>query len=108
MAKIHVKTGDVVIVNSGKDASGKEPKMGKVIQVSPSEGKVIVEGIHVISKHVKPQKQGEAGGIINTEGAIYASKVNLYCPKCKKGVRVKHPVVNDEKVRVCAKCGEQL
>ena len=108
MTKVHVKTGDTVIVNSGKDANGKEPKIGKVIQVSPSEGKVLVEGVHMISKHVKPRKQGEAGGIINTEGAIYACKVNLYCPKCKKGVRVKHAEVNGEKVRVCAKCGEQF
>ncbi len=108
MTKVHVKTGDTVIVNSGKDANGKEPKIGKVIQVSPSEGKVLVEGVHMISKHVKPRKQGEAGGIVNTEGAIYACKVNLYCPKCKKGVRVKHTVVDGEKVRVCAKCGEQF
>ena len=80
-----------------------------ICQFPPKEGKVIVEGANIVSKHVKPRKQGEAGGIVKTEGAIYASKVQVYCPKCDKGVRVKHTVLADgKKVRVCAKCGENL
>ena len=86
--KMHVKTGDTVIVISGKYANGKEKAVGKVIGVSPAEGKVIVEGVHIVSKHVKPKRQGEAGGIIKTEGAIYASKVMVYCPTCQAGRRV--------------------
>ena len=62
----------------------------------------------MIHKHVKPRKQGEAGGIIDAEGAIYASKVALYCKKCDKGVRVSHKIVDGKKVRVCAKCGQEL
>ena len=104
MNNLHVKTGDEVKVISGKDKG----KTGKVLQVSPSEGKVIVEGVHIVSKHVKPRRQGEAGGIIKTEGAIYASKVQLVCPKCKAGRRAKIQVVDGKKIRVCAKCGAEI
>lgn len=104
MRKVHVKKDDTVIVISGNSKG----KKGKVIAVSPKENKVIVEGVNVVSKHVKPRKEGEAGGITKIEGAIYASKVQLYCSKCGKGVRAKHVEQNGEKVRVCAKCGEKL
>ena len=104
MAKLHVKKDDIVVVLSG-DSKGVK---GKVIDVSVKEGKVLVEGANIIHKHVKPRKQGETGGIVDTEGAIYASKVALYCSKCDKGVRVKHQIVDGKKVRVCAKCGAQL
>ena len=103
--KVHVKTGDTVIVINGKDRG----KTGKVMQVSPSEGKVIVEGINVVSKHVKPRKMGEAGGIIKAESALYADKVQLICPKCGKAVRVGHVVTEKgNKVRVCKKCGAHI
>ena len=69
---------------------------------------MIVEKVNMIHKHVKPRKQGEAGGIIDAEGAIYASKVALYCNKCNKGVRVGYKVVDGKKQRVCAKCGQVL
>ena len=109
MSKMHVKTGDTVVVISGKYANGAEKAVGKVIGVSPSEGKVIVEGVHIVSKHVKPRRQGEPGGIIKTEGAIYASKVQLYCNKCKAGRRSKVQITEDgRKIRVCVKCGEEL
>ena len=103
---MHIKTGDTVIVLSGDDKGVK----GKVIATSPKEGKVIVEKVNMIHKHVKPRRQGEAGGIIDAEGAIYASKVALYCsnPKCNKGVRAKIKVVDGKKIRVCAKCGKEL
>ena len=104
MAKMHIKTGDTVVVLSGDDKG----KKGEVIAVSPTEGKVIVKDVNVIHKHVKPRKQGDQGGIVKVEGAMYASKVQLYCPKCDKGVRVKHTVVDGKKVRVCAKCGAEL
>ena len=102
--KLAVKTGDVVVVNSGDDKG----KKGKVLEVSKAEGKVIVEGVNIVTKHVKPRRQGEAGGIVDAEGAIYASKVALYCKTCDKGVRVKNKVVDGKKVRVCAKCGQEL
>ena len=62
----------------------------------------------MIHKHVKPRRQGETGGIVDAEGAIYASKVALFCPKCDKGVRVAYKVVDGKKTRVCAKCGKEL
>ena len=104
MAKLNIKTDDTVIVLSGDDKGTK----GKVIAASPKEGKVIVEGANVVHKHVKARRQGENSAIVDTEGAIYACKVALYCPKCDKGVRVKHVVKDGKKVRVCAKCGQEI
>ena len=104
MKNLHIKTGDTVIVLSGDDKGVK----GEVIAVSPAEGKVIVKGANIIHKHVKPRKQGETGGVVDAEGAIYASKVALFCEKCGKGVRSKIEVVDGKKTRVCAKCGAKL
>ena len=104
MNTLHVKRDDTVIVISGDDKGVK----GKVIAVSPEERKVIVEGANMQTKHVKPRRQGETGGIVKVEGAMYASKVQLYCSKCGKGVRVKTNVVDGKKTRVCAKCGSEL
>ena len=101
---MHIKKGDTVVVLSGDDKGAQ----GEVIAVSREEGKVIVKGVNVIHKHVKPRRQGESGGIIDAEGAIYASKVALYCPTCKKGVRVHTEVVDGKKTRVCAKCGKKF
>ena len=102
MNKLHVKKGDTVIVLSGKDKG----KQGKVLEVSPKEGKVIVDHVNMMTKHVKPRKMGDPGGIVKAEGAMYASKVMLVCPKCGKPTRI---VLNDgKKERICKnpKCGE--
>ena len=105
MNKIHVKTGDTVIILSGKDR-GKE---GKVLAVSPKEGKVIVEGRNMVTKHVKPRNQNEQGGLVKAEAALYASKVMLVCPKCKEPTRIGHAVGKDgKKVRVCKKCSAEF
>ena len=95
MNKLHVKKGDTVIVLSGKD-KGKQ-------------GKVIVDHVNMMTKHVKPRKMGDPGGIVKAEGAMYASKVMLVCPKCGKPTRIAHKVLNDgKKERICKnpKCGE--
>lgn len=105
MNKVHVKKGDTVVVLSGKDKG----KKGKVMAVSPAEQKVIVEGINMVTKHVKPRKMGEAGGIVKAEGAMYACKVQLVCPRCGKPTRIGHKILNDgSKARMCKneKCGE--
>lgn len=105
MNKVHVKTGDEVVVINGKYRG----QQGIVLDVSPSEGKVIVEGINIITKHVKPRRMGEVGGLVKAESALYADKVQLVCPKCKKPTRVGHAVNEDgDKVRVCKKCGAQF
>ena len=117
MAKLNIRKDDTVIVLSGDDKGAK----GKVIATSPEEGKVIVEGVNIIHKHVKARKQGDESGIIDAEGAIYASKVALVCTnsKCKnngKATRVKKVVTyNTDKngkktrvvTRVCAVCGSK-
>jgi len=105
MKKVHVKKGDTVVVLSGKD----KDKKGKVLRVLPSEGKVIVEGVNMVSKHQKPNKTVQQGGIIKKEAPIYSSKVAVYCPKCKAGRRYRTEVLaNGDKVRKCVKCGEIL
>ncbi len=105
MNKVHVKTGDTVVILSGKDRGSK----GKVLAVSPKEGKVIVEGRNMVTKHVKPRRMGEQGGIVKAEGAMYACKVQVVCPHCNKPTRVGHKLYEDgTKGRICKKCGESL
>jgi len=99
-----IKKGDTVEVLSGNDRG----KRGEVLEVIPKKDKVIVKGVNVRKKHIKPKKQGEEGGIIPAECAIYSSKVNVVCPKCKKAVKVGYIVENNEKVRVCKKCGAKI
>ena len=99
-----IKKGDTVEVLSGNDRG----KRGEVLEVIPKKDKIIVKGINVRKKHIKPRKQGEEGGIIPAECAIYSSKVNVVCPKCKKPVKVGYIIEKDEKVRVCKKCGAKI
>ena len=107
MNNMFVKTGDTVVLLTGDEKY--RGKKGKVLAVSPKEGKVIVEGINVVKKHVKPRKAGDPSGIIETESAIYASKVQVVCPKCDKATRVAHKIdENGNKTRVCKKCGAEL
>ena len=102
---MNIRKDDIVVVISGKD-KGKE---GKVLSADPKNGKVVVEGVSVASKHQKPRKQGEEGGIIKMETPIYASKVMRVCPKCGKATRAAHKFLEDgSKVRVCKKCGETI
>lgn len=101
---MNIKKGDTVKILSGNDKG----KTGEVIQTIPKKEKIIVKGVNIRKKHVKPRKQGEEGGIIPSECAIYSSKVNVVCPKCKKGVRVGYIIEKDEKVRVCKKCGAKI
>ena len=109
---MNIRKDDKVVVLSGKD-KGKE---GTVLKADPKNGKVIVSGVNVATKHQKPRKQGEEGGIIKVETPIYASKVQVVCPKCGKATRVGHVVrkvtiAGEEKnksIRVCKKCGANL
>ena len=108
MEKLHIKKDDTVVVISGESKGSR----GKVIAASPEEGKVIVAGVNIVSKHNKARKQGENSSIVKTEGALYACKVQVVCPKCDKGVRTKvgYKTVGDKKVKVrlCAKCGAEI
>ena len=102
--KMNVKKGDTVQVITGKDKG----QTGKVITVLPKEGKVVVEKVNMVSRHVKARKQGDESGIIQKEAPMYASKVMLFCPKCNRGVRSGRKVEGDKKVRVCKRCGAQI
>ena len=104
MNKMSIKKDDVVVVLSGKDKG----KQGKVLEVQPKAGKVIVEKVNVVSRHTKPRKQGDQGGILKKEAPIYACKVQRVCPKCNKGTRVAHKIEGDKKIRVCKHCGAEL
>ena len=101
---MNVKKGDTVVVLSGKDKG----KQGKVQATIPSESKVVVEGVNMVTCHTKPRRQGEEGGIVRREAALYASKVQVVCPKCGKGTRVAHKIEDGKKVRVCKHCGASL
>ena len=99
-----IKKDDKVIVLSGKDKG----KQGKILSADPKAMKVVVEGVNVATKHQKPMKQGQEGGIIKVETPIYASKVQLVCPKCDKGTRVGYKLVDGKKIRVCKHCGAEI
>jgi large subunit ribosomal protein L24 len=101
--KLHVRKNDTVVVISGKDAG----KTGEVLKVYPKTGKVLVQGVNIVKKHQKPTRANTQGGIIEKEGAIYSSKVMLYCTKCKNATRISNKILEDgTKVRTCKKCGE--
>ena len=104
MNSLKIKKNDKVVVLSGKDKG----KPGKVLGPVPSEAKVVVEGINMVTCHIKPRKQGETGGIVQREAAMYASKVQVVCPKCNKGTRIAHKIENGKKTRVCKHCGAEL
>ncbi|MDE7171741.1 MAG: 50S ribosomal protein L24 [Oscillospiraceae bacterium] len=114
---MNIKKGDTVVRISGDVGKDKDlgNTKGKILEVMPKAGKVIVEGMNVAQKHQKPRQQGEEGGIISKETPMYACKVQLVCPKCGKPTRVAHKrvkkvVSGKEKmvsIRVCKKCGAE-
>ena len=105
MNSMNIKKGDTVVVLSGKDRG----KKGKVLTASPAAQTVIVEGVNFATRHMKPRKQCETGGIVKQEAAIRVCKVMRVCPKCGKPTRAKYNVLPDGgKVRVCKHCGETI
>ena len=106
--KMSIKKEDTVIVLSGKDKG----KTGRVMSVMPKSGKVIVEGVNVVTRATRPQQnqggQMTEGGLIKKEAPIYACKVQLVCPKCGKATRVAHKITDGKKTRVCKKCGAEI
>lgn len=102
---MRIKKGDTVKILSGNDKG----KTGEVLSVIPKDNKIVVKGINVRKKHVKPRSQGEEGGIIPVECAIDSSVANVVCPKCGKETKVGYKVdEKGNKTRVCKKCGAEL
>ena len=99
-----LRQGDNVIVLSGNDKG----KTGEILEIIPSTQKVVVKGVNIRKKHVKPRKAGEEGGIISSEYPIHSSKVNVVCPKCGKASKIGYIIEDGKKVRVCKKCGAKL
>lgn len=98
---MHIRKGDTVKIRNGKDRG----KSGKVIRVSPKDGAVVVEGLHLLVKHLRPRRQGEAGQRVQFPAPLPVSRVALVCPKCGKPTRVGARVLEDGKrQRRCAKC----
>lgn len=105
MAKVHVKRGDLVSVNTGESRG----KRGKILEVHPRSGKVIVDGVNIQKKHTRPTQTNPQGGIIEKPGPIDASNVSLVCPSCKKPTRVKrHRSAAGELERQCKRCGKAI
>ena|ERR1700722_20464469 len=106
-SKVHVRKDDMVQVIAGDDAE--KGKAHKVLRVLPDVGKVVVEGINKVYKHVKPSQRSPQGGRLSKEMPIDASNVLLFCPTCRRGVRIgRRYEANGAKVRCCKKCGANL
>lgn len=100
-----IKKGDTAIVTTGKNKG----KKGRVLSVSPSKGRVIVEGINIVKRHTKPNKKYTQGGIIEKESPVHISNVMLLCPKCSKPTRIGSAVIDGgRKQRICKKCKEVM
>lgn len=99
---MHIKRDDMVVVIAGDDRG---PERHKVLQVLPRKGKVIVEGVNRVYKHLKPNRRNPQGGRLSKEMPIDASNVVLYCERCTRGVRVGLRYLNDgSKERYCKRC----
>jgi large subunit ribosomal protein L24 len=99
--KIH--KNDTVLIISGKDRGRK----GKVLEVFPKQSRLVVEGMNIRKKHVRPKKSGEKGQIVQLPAPIYASNVKLICKNCGKAVRVGSKIIKGRKYRICKKCGQE-
>src|ERR1700749_3327688 len=97
-----IRRNDQVVVTTGKDSG----KRGRVLKVLPPKNRVIVEGLNMLKRHTRPNPQKNIkGGIVEREGAMHASNVQLVCPECGKMTRIGRKVLADgRKVRVCRKC----
>ena len=99
-----IKKNDQIKISAGKNKG----KSGKVLRVFPVENKIIVEGLNLIKKHVRPRREGEKGQRIEIPGKMNVSNAMLVCPKCGKTTRIGHKNIGEKKVRVCKKCSAEI
>ncbi|MDI6777858.1 MAG: 50S ribosomal protein L24 [Patescibacteria group bacterium] len=99
-----IRKNDNVKILSGKDRG----KIGKVMRVSPKSNKAIVEGLNLVKKHTRPRKQGEKGQRVTVPASIDISNLALVCPKCSKPTRVGSKLGENNKFRICKKCGSEI
>ena len=116
--RLHVKTGDTVIVISGRSKdllrnekstqTGDKGKIGKVLKVFPKIGKIVVEGVNIQKRHVKPNAMNPQGEVVEKEMPIFSSKVMLWDESAKKGTRVRYEIKDNKKVRVSVVSGNEI
>jgi len=99
-----IKTGDTVLIISGKDKN----KTGKVIEVFPKDQRIMVEGVNIVKKHVKPKRSGEKGQRVEVPRPFNVSNAKLICPKCKKPTRIGMKIIENRKYRLCKKCNQEI
>lgn len=106
-----IRKNDIVLIISGKDKG----KRGKVIQVFPKDKKLIVEGVNLVKKHIRPKKSGEKGQVVTKPALFWACNAKLICPKCDKAVRVgleqkekDKKLKSKFKIRICKKCRSEF
>lgn len=99
-----IKKGDTVSIISGKDRG----KSGKVLEVFPKSGKILVEGVAFKQRHERPKKSGQKGEVIKKLSPIDSSNAMIFCNSCKKGVRVGFKISEKNKLRVCKKCNKEI
>ena len=99
-----IKKNDTVLIISGKDRGRK----GKVLKVLPKEEKLVVEGINLRKKNLKPRRSGEKGQIIQFSAPLHVSNIKLICPKCGKTTRVGYKIEGEKKHRICKQCGQEI
>lgn len=98
--KMKIKKGDTVVVLLGKDRG----KSGKVIKAFPSQDRVVVEGLNLVKKHVRARQSGQKGQRVTAPASLHVSNVQLVCPACKRGSRVRIKREGGSAERVCARC----
>ncbi len=99
-----IKKGDTVLIISGKDRG----RTGKVFKAFPKRRGILVEGINLKKKHVRPKREGEKGQVIQMPAVLDISNVKIVCPKCGKATRIGYIVENKQKHRICKKCKQAI
>lgn len=99
-----IKQGDQVLITAGQDKG----KAGKVARVLPQENKVVVEGLNLQKKNIRPKKKEESGQVVEFPAPMDTSNVKLFCPNCDQPTRVEFSEEGEEKFRVCKKCEQRL
>jgi len=99
-----IKKGDNILIIAGKDKG----KTGKVIKALPKEAKILIEGMNLRKKHVRPKRQGEKGQVVQVPAFLNVSNVKMVCPKCGKAVRIGYKIEKDIKQRICKKCRQAI
>jgi large subunit ribosomal protein L24 len=99
-----VKKGDSVLIIAGKDKG----KTGKILKALPRDEKILIEGINLKKKHVRPKREGEKGQIISLPAVIDVSNIKIICSKCGKATRIGYKTEKDVKKRICKKCNQEI